>query len=319
MAPSVDILLATYNGARYLPELLASLEAQEGAGFQVLVRDDGSRDETLAILTAWAARLPGRVVLLPTDQPTGSAARNFDRLMQASTADYVLFADQDDVWHPNKVAVTVAALRAGEQEIGGADRPVLAFCDLALIDGAGGKLQDSFRAFQRLDAQAGVRLQRLLLNNVVTGCAMGVNRTALALCGPLPEAAVMHDWWLALLCAGRGTIKVMPECLIDYRQHDGNVVGARADTVFDALPGLRRLSAIAANVSAYRAWLGTLYRQAAAFETQHGAALPPNLRTVVAAFAGLAGQGALARRWMALWYGFRLESRVQTLGFLARM
>ncbi|MFV3130231.1 glycosyltransferase family 2 protein [Niveispirillum sp. KHB5.9] len=319
MAPSIDILLATYNGARYLPEMLASLEAQQGADFRVLVRDDGSTDGTRTILADWAARRPGQVTLLPSDQPTGSAAGNFARLMAASSADYVLFADQDDLWRPAKVAATVAALRAGEAESGGTDRPVMAFCDLALVDGGGKPLYPSFRAFQGLDAVAGARFDRLLMNNVVTGCAMGVNRAALDICGTVPAEAEMHDWWLALICAGMGLVKVMPECLIDYRQHGGNVVGARHDTVLDALPGLRRLSTIMANIKAYRAWLDRLYVQAAAFETRHGAQLPADRRAVLSAFAGLRRQGPIGRRWTVIRHGFHLESRVQTLAFLLRM
>lgn len=319
MASSIDILLATYNGARYLPELLASLDAQDGPDFRVLVRDDGSRDGTRDILADWAAGRPGRVTMLPTDRSTGSAAGNFDRLMQASTADYVLFADQDDLWRPGKVAATIAALRTAEAEGGGASRPAMAFCDLALVDGAGQPLHASFRAFQGLDAAAGVRFERLLLNNVVTGCAMGVNRAAVTVSGPLPPEAVMHDWWLALVCAGLGTVRVMPECLIDYRQHEGNVVGARHATVFDALPGLGRISAVIANIGAYREWLDRLYRQAAAFRKRHGDQVPPHLRPVLEAFSGLGAQGPLGRRVTALRHGFRLESRVQTLAFLARM
>lgn len=319
MAPSIDILLATYNGARYLPDLLASLEAQDGPVFRVLARDDGSRDGTRDILAAWAARRPDRAVLLPTDHSTGSAAGNFDLLMRASDADYVLFADQDDLWRPGKVAATVAALCAAEAAGGGAGRPAMAFCDLALVDGEGRMLHPSFRAFQGLDAEAGVSFDRLLLNNVVTGCAMGVNRAAVTTAGVLPAEAVMHDWWLALICAGMGTITVMPECLIDYRQHEGNVVGARNATLGDALPGLGRLSAVIDNIRAYRAWLDRLYRQAAVFRDRHGAQVSPTLRPALDAFAGLGAQGAVGRRLTALRYGFRLESRVQTLGFLARM
>lgn len=318
-SPCIDILLATYNGAHYLPDMLQSLDGQVGADFRVLVRDDGSSDETPALLAAWAERRPDRVVILSTEAATGSAAGNFGRLMAASTADYVLFADQDDVWLPEKVAATVAALRVAEAETGGTDRPVMAFCDLALIDGDGAPLHPSFRAFQRLDVAAGVRFRRLLLGNVVTGCAMGVNGAALRLCGPLPDAVVMHDWWLALVCAAFGTVRIMPDRLILYRQHGGNVVGARRTSQWDALPAFRRLSGVIANVVGYRRWLDQLYRQACVFNDRYGDRLSPGHSQTLAAFLSLPHRGPLGRRWTALRHGFRLDSLSRTLGFLARL
>lgn len=318
-APSIDILLATYNGARYLPDLLSSLDGQTGPGFRVLVRDDGSSDGTPDILAQWRARHPDRVRILPTDAPTGSAAGNFGQLMLASDADYVLFADQDDIWRPTKVAATVAALQAAEADGGGTSRPALAFCDLALVDAAGNPLHDSFRAFQGLDVVDGIRFERLLLNNVVTGCAMGVNRAALSVCGPLPDGVVMHDWWLALICAGMGTIRPMPDCLIDYRQHGGNVVGAKRSNPLDRLSSLGRVSAIRDNVVSYRLWLATLCRQAGQFGNRFATMMSPHHRAAAAALAGLTGQGPLRRRWTALRYGFRLQNTLQTLGFLLRM
>ncbi len=317
--PSIDILLATYNGARFLPELLSSLDSQAGVDFRVLVRDDGSTDGTPAILDQWAARHPDRVRILPTDVPTRSAAGNFGRLMQACDADYVLFADQDDIWRPNKVARTLAALQAAEEEAGGRSRPALVFCDLALVDADGCPLHASFRTFQGMDVAAGLRLERLLLNNLVTGCAMGVNRAALSACGPLPDKVVMHDWWLALTCAGLGTIRAMPDCLIDYRQHGGNVVGAKRSDPLDTLPRLARLSAIIDNISAYRVWLLTLGGQAEQFGNRFGDRLSPSHRAAVAALAGLRRQGPLARRLTALRHGFRLGTLLQTLAFYARM
>lgn len=318
-APSIDILLATYNGARYLPEFLSSLDGQVGAEFRVLVRDDGSTDGTTRILNQWAARRLDHVRIIPTDVPTGTAAGNFGLLMQASDADYVLFADQDDIWRPTKVASTVAALQTAEAEAGSLSRPALAFCDLALVDGNGSPLHASFRGFQGIDVTAGARLERLLLSNVVTGCAMGVNRAALSTCGPLPTEVVMHDWWLALICAGLGTIRAMPDCLIDYRQHGGNVVGAKRNDPLDTLPRLGRLSAIIDNISCYRTWLATLNRQAEQFGNRFGDRLSPSHRTVVSAFAELGQQGFLGRRLTALRYGLRLQTTLQTLGFYARM
>ena len=99
----VEILLATYNGARFLREQIDSILAQDYGNIRVLARDDGSSDGTVEILHQYAKRFPGRFRVMPSSAPTGSAKNNFLLLMKASTADYVCFADQDDVWLPAKV------------------------------------------------------------------------------------------------------------------------------------------------------------------------------------------------------------------------
>ena len=118
----MEVLLATYNGARFLREQLDSIFAQDYENLRILARDDGSRDETPQILSEYAQRFPSRFRLLPTDTATGSAKTNFLKLMQASDADYVCFCDQDDVWLPEKVSTTQRAM-SGLEERWGRDTP----------------------------------------------------------------------------------------------------------------------------------------------------------------------------------------------------
>src|SRR5271156_5979852 len=96
--PEVEVLLATYNGARFLREQLDSILAQDYGNFRVLARDDGSSDETVEILVQYAEDFPDRVRVMPAGIATGNPQSNFLLLMRASTAEYVCFADQDDVW-----------------------------------------------------------------------------------------------------------------------------------------------------------------------------------------------------------------------------
>ena len=114
MAATTDILLATYNGGAYLGAQLDSLLAQTEGDFTLRVRDDGFSDDTAEVLRAYAPRFGDRFVLLPTDRPTGSAKSNFAKLMEASTADHLLFADHDDVWTPDHVAEIRRLLRTPE-------------------------------------------------------------------------------------------------------------------------------------------------------------------------------------------------------------
>lgn len=318
MTGSVDILLATYNGARYLPALLASLDAQTFTEFRVLISDDGSSDGTDSILRNWASFASVRQVrILEFPTRAGGARGNFARLLASSDADYVLFADQDDVWHPTKLARTVDALRHLEAQHG-AHTPCLAFCDLRVVADDLTVIHPSLRAFQELDMTAGLRPPHLLMENVVTGCAMGINAAARQLALPVPDTAIMHDWWLALCCAFTGQIAVIADALIDYRQHAGNDVGARHWSLSQRL--LARLRRGTGGTAApYGDFLALRFFQAEALQHQIGPTLPESQRCLLAAFAGLRRQSWIARRRTALKSAFGPVDLRKRIGFLLRL
>jgi glycosyltransferase involved in cell wall biosynthesis len=133
--PEVEVLLATYNGARFLREQLDSIMAQDYGNIRVLARDDGSSDETIEILGQYAKKFPGCFRVMPAGSPTGSAKGNFLLLIKASTADYICFADQDDVWLPDKVSRTKQAMDQLESRWG-TEVPLLVFTDLHVVDEA---------------------------------------------------------------------------------------------------------------------------------------------------------------------------------------
>lgn len=225
---AVHIVLATYNGDRFLTEQLGSLVAQSEPDWSLLVMDDGSSDRTLAIIDE-AARNDGRVVRLPSPATrTGSAAMAFNDLLTRSLelgADYVFCCDQDDVWHQDKLRLVLAELRATEGE---SRVPTLIHHDLEVVDSQLLPVAESFWA--RMGFKPGSELipQRLLSRNEVTGCALACNRALLEAALPIPDAAIMHDWWLALCAAYLGRLRPMPARLVKYRQHGRNAIGAKS-------------------------------------------------------------------------------------------
>jgi rhamnosyltransferase len=226
--PSTCIVLAAYNGASYLVEQIESIRAQTFTAWTLLVRDDGSSDATNAILDDYAAREP-RIEVIRDDRGNSGAAANFSRLATIALtrgASVVFFADQDDVWFPDKVARTIARMQAAEARLG-PDRPILVHTDLRLIDGAGRRLHRSFMEFQRIHNPRSRALTTLLVQNFVTGCAMAVNRPLLRFALPVPGEALMHDWWLALCAASCGSIDFLPEPTVSYRRHGTNTVAVR--------------------------------------------------------------------------------------------
>ncbi|AUN33072.1 glycosyltransferase family 2 protein [Niveispirillum cyanobacteriorum] len=318
MTGSVDILLATYNGASYLPALLASLEAQTHAGFRVLISDDGSTDDTPDLLREWATRFGNdRAHILTFPTRAGGACPNFARLLAASDANYVLFADQDDHWHPTKVARTLESLRALESEHS-TERPCLAFCDLRVVDADLAVHHPSLWAFQGLDIEAGLHPRHLLMENVVTGCAMGINAAARRQCLPIPDKAIMHDWWLALCCTFTGHVAVIPEALIDYRQHGGNDVGAsRWNLLQQLLARLHNRSDM--RHQKYRAFLNQRFDQAAAVAEMLGPSLPAAERELIEEYVALRHRSWLRRRLDSIKFGFGPRDPCKRIGFLLRL
>src|SRR6476660_878685 len=129
---SCDIILAVRNGERYLTAMLDSLLGQTTRDFNVLVRDDGSRDGSLEILENYKPRFDGRLRVI-AGEPSGSATANFAILMRETKADYVLFADQDDVWKPEKVELTLRSLKEAEAKYG-KSTPIYFATDIAVVN-----------------------------------------------------------------------------------------------------------------------------------------------------------------------------------------
>lgn len=221
----VDILLACFNGEPFLAELLDSLFSQHCQDWHLLVRDDGSVDGSLGILDGYQAKFPGRITVVVDGICSGSAKANFSRLLCLSDADYVMFCDQDDVWLPNKVEICLARMRELESDLG--LLPLVVHTDLSVVDRDLSVIAPSMMTYQRLNPRPA--FDELLVSNSVSGCTMMLNRPAVEVCRPIPDAAIMHDWWIALqvLSVG-GQLDYIDQPTLLYRQHGGNVVGSQA-------------------------------------------------------------------------------------------
>lgn len=225
----VDVLLATFNGARYLEKQLDSILAQTHQNFRLLVSDDGSTDATLNILESYRTRFGHRMVILPYAGRGRGVTRNFENLMLASQqeglAEWAAFADQDDVWLPHKLEVLLREMAALERAIG-SEKPCLVHSDLTVVDENLETIAPSFIEYQQMDP-AGCSPLSLLSVNQVTGCATLVNRALLSVALPIPPQAILHDWWCALV-SGCGRRSYLHTPLVLYRQHGANQVGARS-------------------------------------------------------------------------------------------
>jgi glycosyltransferase involved in cell wall biosynthesis len=285
--PEVEVLLATYNGARFLREQLDSIFAQNYENIRVLARDDGSSDGTVAILGEYAERFPERFRVMPESVATGSPKNNFLLLMKASTADYICFSDQDDLWLPDKVSRTKQAMDQLRSRWG-TKVPLLVFTDLHLADDKLKILHKSLWGCMNIHPGDIARPARLMLRSVVTGCTVMLNRQLLELSLRMPEEAYMHDRWISWLGSFMGKASIVNAQTVLYRQHDRNVVGV--DSLFLGTAVKQRTRPLLQRILRPGISPGQVVQweinqgQARSFLKEHGAELPTKKRNVLRAF-----------------------------------
>lgn len=222
----VTILLSTFDGEEWLPDLYASICQQTHTDWTLRVRDDGSRDGTVDFLKRTAAA-DTRVELVADDLGNLGPAASFMALL--ATVDHGLFAfcDQDDVWLPHKLDASIEAL---------VDRPVAGvYTDAEVTDAAGAVTSRSALTDRglRLDGSApSVPLGHLLINNVAIGATVlgtaALASRAVTLSDDRPVH--MHDWWVAMVAAYEGDLACLPVATIRWRRHRATVTGARPDS-----------------------------------------------------------------------------------------
>ncbi len=318
--PSVDILMTVYNGMPYLPEQIASFQQQSWPHWRLHVRDDGSDDGTLESLRRFAAADPRiRLVTSQGEPQRLGAAGGFAWLVDtaAPEAEYVMFSDADDCWLPNKIELTLGAMLEAEAAAGGRSTPVLVHTDLLVVDRDLRTMAPSLWRYQGVDPMR-ASLNRLLVQNCVTGCTVMINRALRARAAPIPPEAIMHDWWMALVAASFGKVVPIPEGTILYRQHGRNDTGAARYP-----DGLRRWLAAAwrsfTDTAPIRDSLGRTTLQAQALLDRFGDTLPPETQRLVAAYAELPTCNPLRRRLRLMALGTLPQGLDRNLGYLLRV
>lgn len=223
---TVGIILATYNGEKYLQAQLDSICNQDFSSWHLYVRDDGSQDKTLQILEKKYYEIPDKMTIVTSTLGNCGVIGNFSELLSQTKEQYILFSDQDDVWKPNKISISLEKMKLLERQFG-CHLPLLVHTDLTIVNEHLQVIHPSFKQFARLNFRLFTSLNRLLVQNVVTGCTMLINRPLADLSMPIPKDVVMHDWWIALCAAAFGQIGWIDGSTIYYRQHGKNSVGAK--------------------------------------------------------------------------------------------
>lgn len=195
--------MATFNGAAFLHEQLASVLAELGAGDEVVISDDASTDGTLGILKEFH---DPRVKLLENGARLGPIF-NFERALQKAQGEVVFLADQDDVWLKGKVGACLDALKTAD----------LVLHDAFILKGGE---REPETLFERRQVMRG--FWRNALKNSYSGCCMALRREVLEVALPFPKSIPMHDQWLALVAERKFKTAFLKTPLIDYRIHASN-------------------------------------------------------------------------------------------------
>lgn len=222
-----EILMATYNGERYLREQIDSILAQTCGNWHLTISDDGSTDGTPMIIDGYVKRYPQKITHHHSGRRFGNARDHFFYLMNRCEAEYMAFCDQDDVWYPDKLEKTLSELVRAEM-LHGKETPVLVFTDQTPTDAQCRPLAPSLMRYQNQFFEY-FDYRSILMQNVVTGGAMAINRALSDLAGRCTDSSqtIMHDWWIAVVAARFGKIVYIDEPMSDYRQHGTNSVGAK--------------------------------------------------------------------------------------------
>jgi glycosyltransferase involved in cell wall biosynthesis len=212
----LTVVLATHNGALWLPELLESLARQTLTPARLCILDDASTDGTWELVRD--ALIPEGQVVASRQEVNEGAIRTFERLLSTVDTEFFALCDQDDVWMPDKLEKSVSLLDSS-----GAD---LVYTDLQVVDGDLRKLAPSMWRHRNAVPVMGRALIPLLLKNSVTGCTVLGRTSMLKKALPFPADIPMHDWWLGLVAASGNGVAPLLQPTVLYRQHSRNEVGA---------------------------------------------------------------------------------------------
>jgi rhamnosyltransferase len=224
----ICILLSVYNGSHYIEEQLNSITTQDHTNLEILIRDDASQDNSLKILKHFAKQ-DSRITLIQDSFGNNGVNGNLNLLMKnalQTSSQYFAFADQDDVWQPDKLSSQLTKMQRAQTVY--CDEPILVYSDMEVVDALLTPISPSFMEYQGISNVSKKPLNILLTQNFIPGCTMLINRKLLEMVVPVPRGVLMYDWWIALCAATLGQIKFIAEPLVKYRQHGSNVVGARS-------------------------------------------------------------------------------------------
>lgn len=237
MEEKIDILLATYNGEKYVKEQIDSILNQTYKNIRLIISDDCSKDSTCEILKEYEKK-DNRIKLCMQQKNLG-VVKNIEFLLEQVENEYYMLSDQDDVWLPQKVEKSLEKLKQKNAD--------LVFGDLEVVDKNLKTIHPSFGDFMLLNRKINKYIDSYRLNylyNCVTGCTILAKKETIEKIVPLPQKTkyLIHDHWISIMASVYGKVAYIPEKYIKYRQHENNQVGTnKISHGFNKLEQVREL------------------------------------------------------------------------------
>lgn len=217
----IDILMATYNGEKYLREQIDSILEQSYTDFRLLISDDFSTDSTRDILNEYVEK-DSRVIVFLQSKNLG-VVKNFEFLLQKVESEYFMFSDQDDIWQKDKVKKSIELMEKTDSDLVYTNLEVVDQ-DLKIVHKSYWKLKGFEKKIKKYN-----NFESLYLNNYITGCTMLVKSKWIDQVLPLPNKSkyILHDYWIALIISRFGKMSYIEEPQVRYRQHIDNRIGSK--------------------------------------------------------------------------------------------
>jgi glycosyltransferase involved in cell wall biosynthesis len=200
----VSVCMGTKNGATFIKEQLQSILPQLSRNDEVVISDDCSSDDTLAIVRSLE---DPRIRILESTSERG-VTRNFEASLRTCRGEFIFLGDQDDVWLPNKIQLMKSVLKEYD----------LAICDCKLVDDSLRTQNDSFYDVNR----SGPGLLRNIVKNSYMGCCMAFTRKLRDRALPIPDDVPIHDFWIGLVAELYFKVCFLPDVLVLHRRHGSN-------------------------------------------------------------------------------------------------
>lgn len=303
----VSIVMASYNGEKYLGEQIDSIMSSTYQDFEIFIVDDGSQDNTMEILEQNKEKYPDKIHISQNESNMG-VTLNFLNAINKTTSDYVMLCDQDDVWNKDKIARTLKKVKQMEVQFG-KNIATAVFTDAYVVNDKLELIYESFFRSGRLNPRL-IDLSHLLMENKLIGCTVMINGALRRILQsyPLPKKAKFHDGWLGLIAASFGRIGFINEPTLLYRQHSANVVGNSSFLSY-ILSRVR-------NLSKQREALRSLYIQAAEFANLYNDLFDSKKLEVIVRFSKLHKERFIRRRIILIRHRYLKSGIIRNIGLM---
>ena len=229
MNPEIEILMATYNGEKYVKEQIDSIIHQTYENWKLLIRDDNSTDKTLEILKEYEKK-DKRIKVIEDKKGNLGFVKNFEELLICSNKEWVMFSDQDDYWLENKIEKYVSILNSNPKDI--LKKPILIHSNSFICND---NLEIIKKEFINSNIASKYNEDSYYFFYFVQGSTVLINRVMIDLALPFSKNVTVHDRYLHLLAEFLGKRIFINESLIKYRQHSNNKIGAKGSSIISKI------------------------------------------------------------------------------------